>query len=145
VILTPHVLEHVPDTERALSEVFRVLRPGGHMLLQIPMPQGLTAPPTTPEYHGDNTLVYWRFGWDLRDALEKAGFEVAALVTDELKVRIEAGKLDSGYRGDDCDEVDLLSRADPATLTPVAGDRDARRFGFLPDFMFITWHATKPA
>lgn len=144
VILSPHVLEHVPDTGKALSEIFRVLKPGGHLLLQIPMPQGVTAPPTQPEYHGDNTLVYWRFGWDLRAALEKAGFEVAALVTDDLKARIEAGRLDSGYGGTDCDEVDLLSHADPATLTPVAGERDAHRFGFLPDFMFITWHATKP-
>ncbi|MFM7057634.1 MAG: methyltransferase domain-containing protein, partial [Planctomycetota bacterium] len=24
-MLTPHVLEHVPDTDRALAEIFRVL------------------------------------------------------------------------------------------------------------------------
>jgi SAM-dependent methyltransferase len=145
VLLTPHVLEHVPDTDRALAEVYRVLKPGGRMFLQIPMPQGVTAPPTKPEYHGDNTLVYWRFGWDLRDKLEKAGFTVAALVTEDLKARIEAKNLDSGYGGDDCDEVDLLTHADPSTLTVVASERDARRYGFLPDFMFITWDATKPA
>jgi SAM-dependent methyltransferase len=57
VILTPHVLEHVPNTGRALSEAFRILRPGGSMFLQIPMQQGVTAPPLKAEYHGDNTLV----------------------------------------------------------------------------------------
>jgi ubiquinone/menaquinone biosynthesis C-methylase UbiE len=31
VVLTPHVLEHVPDTDRALSELLRVLRPAGHV------------------------------------------------------------------------------------------------------------------
>jgi SAM-dependent methyltransferase len=145
VILTPHVLEHVPDTERALSEIYRVLKPAGRMILQIPMPQGVTAPPTESEYHGDNTLVHWRFGWDLREKLAKAGFRVAALVTEDLKTRIESGNIDSGYDGRDCDEVDLLSHADPATLTVVATGRDARRYGFLPDLHFIAWDAEKPS
>lgn len=145
VILTPHVLEHVPDTGRALSEVFRILRPGGSMFLQIPMPQGVTAPPTQPEYHGDNTLVYWRFGWDIRELLEKAGFTVQALVTESLRSRVERGDLDSGYGGDDCDEVDLLSHVCASDLVSVADAGEAQRFGFLPDFMFITWEARKPA
>ncbi len=145
VILTPHVLEHVPDTARALAEVFRILRPGGCMFLQIPMPQAVTAPPAQPEYHGDNTLVYWRFGWDIREQLEKAGFEVQSLVTDDLRSRIERGDLDTGYGGDDCDEVDLLSHVSAGDLLPVADASEARRYGFLPDFMFITWEARKPA
>ena len=74
VILTPHVLEHVPDTDESLAEIMRVLAPGGHLFLEIPLQQGVTAPPPGPEYHGDNTLVYWRFGWDLRDKLQAAGF-----------------------------------------------------------------------
>jgi SAM-dependent methyltransferase len=145
VVLTPHVLEHVPDTDKSLAELYRVLAPGGHLFLEIPMPQGVTAPPTEPEYHGDNTLVYWRFGWDLRDKLIAAGFETEALVTDDLVQRVLAGNIDSGYGGTDCDEVDLLSHADPATLVPVADNREARRYGFLPDFMFICWHGIKPA
>jgi hypothetical protein len=114
------------------------------LFLQIPMPQGVTAPPTKPEYHGDNTLVYWRFGWDLRDSLEHAGFRVTTLVTAGLKARITAGDLDSGYDRDDCDEVDLLRHANASTLTTIATRRQARRYGFLPDFQFITWDAAKP-
>jgi SAM-dependent methyltransferase len=145
VILTPHVLEHVPDTERSLAEIVRVLAPGGHLFLEIPLQQGVTAPPPGPEYHGDNTLVYWRFGWDLRDKLEAAGLQTATLVTADLVERVSAGGVDSGYGGDDCDEVDLLSHADPTTWTVVADSREARRYGFLPDFMFICWHGVKPA
>lgn len=142
-ILTPHVLEHVPDTGRALSELHRVLAPGGRMYLQIPMVQGVTAPPTEPEYHGDNTLVYWRFGWDLGDMLRAAGFTTTALVTESLRGRIAAGPITAGYAGPDCDEVDLLNHADAAQLTVVATDEESRRYGFLPDFQFITWEAAK--
>jgi SAM-dependent methyltransferase len=145
IILTPHVLEHVPDTSRALSEIFRILKPGGRMYLQIPMPQGVTAPPTEPEYHGDRTLVYWRFGWDLREQLEKAGFTVESLVTESLRDRVKSGQLDSSYGGPDCDEVDLLTHADADQLLPIASAAESHRFGFLPDFMFITWEAVKPA
>lgn len=144
IILTPHVLEHVPDTGRALSEIHRILAPGGTMFLQIPMPQGVTAAPKQVEYHGDNTLVFWRFGWDLRDQLTAAGFDVDCLVTDDLKRRIAAGDISTGYLGPDCDEVDLLAHADASTLTAVATERDARRYGFLPDYHFITWEARKP-
>lgn len=31
-----HVLEHIPDDRRALSEFFRVLRPGGQAIFQVP-------------------------------------------------------------------------------------------------------------
>jgi SAM-dependent methyltransferase len=145
VVLTPHVLEHVPDTGRALGELYRVLAPGGSVMLMIPMPQGITAPPKEPEYHGDNTLVYWRFGWDLRDQIEAAGFRVTCLVTQPLIDRLHRKDFDTGWTAPDIDEVDLLSHADPAALTSIADERDARRYGFEPDLHFIIWHCVKPA
>ena len=144
VVLTPHVLEHVPDTGLALSELFRVVAPGGSVMLMIPMPQGVTAPPREPEYHGDNTLVYWRFGWDLRTQLESAGFVVTCLVPQPLIDRIERKEFDTGWTAPDVDEVDLLRHADPDTLTAVADEREARRYGFEPDLHFIVWHSVKP-
>lgn len=35
-IFCNHVLEHIPDDTRAMSELFRVLKPGGMAILQIP-------------------------------------------------------------------------------------------------------------
>ena len=144
VVLTPHVLEHVPDTARSLAELYRVLAPGGSVLIMIPMPQGVTAAPTEPEYHGDQTLVYWRFGWDLRDMIEAAGFAVRCLVPQPLIDRIRSGHHDTGLSGSDLDEVDLLSHADPDALTAIATERESRRYGFEPDVHFIVWHALKP-
>jgi SAM-dependent methyltransferase len=37
VVWCSHVLEHVPDDGRAIAEFFRVLRPGGVALLQVPV------------------------------------------------------------------------------------------------------------
>lgn len=144
VVLTPHVLEHVPDSGRALSELLRVLRPGGRMYLQVPLPQGKTAPPTTPEYHGDNTLVYWRFGWDLVDQIRDAGFRCFVLTTYELVERLLAGQRDWAYDGADVDAGDVMGSADVDSLTPIAPRRDSRRYGFEPAFMFVTWECIKP-
>jgi SAM-dependent methyltransferase len=143
VVLTPHVLEHVPDTDKALSELFRVMKPGGHVFLQIPLPQAKTAPPTEPEYHGDNTLVFWRFGWDLAEMIRSAGFGCDVLVTSELR-DAALDKRDFGYHGADCDVADLMAGADPAAMTVVADAAQAERHGFRPAFQFVTFDCHKP-
>ncbi|MDX6197665.1 MAG: hypothetical protein QOJ79_816 [Actinomycetota bacterium] len=143
IVLTPHVLEHVPDTDAALSELYRVMKPGGHIFLQIPLPQSKTAPPTEPEYHGDNTLVYWRFGWDLADMIREAGFACDVLVTSELRDAV-AEKRTFDYSGADCDVEDLLSGADASAMTVVADEAQAARHGFRPPFQFVTFDCHKP-
>jgi SAM-dependent methyltransferase len=37
VILCSHVLEHIPDDHKAMSELYRVLKPGGGAILLVPM------------------------------------------------------------------------------------------------------------
>ena len=37
VILCSHVLEHVPDDSKAMAELFRVLKPGGWAIIQVPI------------------------------------------------------------------------------------------------------------
>ncbi len=39
VVVCSHVLEHVPDDRKAMSEIRRVLRPGGRALLMVPLAQ----------------------------------------------------------------------------------------------------------
>ena len=37
VIICNHVLEHIPDDRKAMSELYRVLKPGGWAILQVPI------------------------------------------------------------------------------------------------------------
>ena len=144
VVLTPHVLEHVPDTDKALAELFRVMRPGGHVLLQVPVPQAVTKVPDGPEYHGDNTLVFFRFGWDLADALRSHGFACDTLVTAELHAAAAARTCPWTHDGDDCDVEELMAGADAASLTVIASAEEAELHGFRPAYQFVTFDCHKP-
>ena len=91
------VLEHVLDYRAALSEFARVTRPGGWLVLTVPIDlhaslgvqrarlrdDGGIEHLLEPEYHGDPlgavVLCYHRFGWDLLDALRTAGYREAAV------------------------------------------------------------------
>ena len=144
VVLTPHVLEHVPDTDQALAELHRVIAPGGRMYLQVPLLQGVTAPPVVPEFHADNTPVCWRFGWDLTDRLRAAGFTATVLVTQEYAAVLN-GDLDRPDPGGDIFEVDsLVDNARVDDLTVIASDADARLMGFEPAHHFATWECLRP-
>ena len=144
VLLTPHVLEHVPYTDKALAEIHQLLCPRGRMYLQVPVLQGKTARPTQPEFHGDDTPVEWRFGPDLTDRLREQGFRVRLLCTQELyrHVAAHAGPWPvPTSREFDVDAiVESLRLAD---LEPVADDDIARKMGFCPSYMFLTWEALK--
>lgn len=143
VLLTPHVLEHVPDTDRALAEVHRILAPGGVMYLQVPLLQATTAPPAEPEVHGDDTPVFWRFGWDLTDRLRAQGFEVTVLVPRTL-----ADRAGDGWPGASTPELDadaIASSAPPEDLTAVADEASSHQQGFEPGYMFVTWRAVRRA
>jgi hypothetical protein len=82
----------VPDTDKALSELRRVMAPGGHLLLQVSVLQGRTAPPTEPAFHGDNTPMFWRFGFDLTARLRANGFTTDLLCPAELADAGVAGR-----------------------------------------------------
>ncbi|MDH4146842.1 MAG: class I SAM-dependent methyltransferase [Acidimicrobiia bacterium] len=145
VMLSPHVLEHVPDTDRALAEIHRILAPGGVLYLQVPVLQGRTAPPAEPEFHGDDTPVFWRFGYDLTERLRAAGFEVAVLVTDGWRDLASAGtgRWPGGDVSPEFDVDDLLAHVDGAALTGVARPADAARLGFEPSYMYLTWECAR--
>jgi SAM-dependent methyltransferase len=147
VVLSPHVLEHVPDTERAITELHRVLVPGGLLLLQVPVLQGTTAPPERPEFHGDDTVVHWRFGYDLTARLRRHGFAVDALVTDEWAAMVRAGtrEVRALSVSREFNLPSMLAHADPDDLHPVMRAADALQNGAVPGYMFLTWRCVKTA
>jgi SAM-dependent methyltransferase len=144
VLLTPHVLEHVPETDTALAEVARVLAPGGRMYLQVPVLQGATAPPVEPEFHGDDTPVFWRFGPDLTARLRTHGFRTTLLCTADWRRRVEAGDQEWGApTSQEFDVTSLLSGSIAEDLLTVADDATAARLGFVPSYMFLTWECVR--
>jgi len=144
VLLTPHVLEHVPDTGRALAEIQRVLAPGGRMFLQVPILQGITAPPTTPEFHGDNTPVFWRFGYDLVDTLAAHDFAVSMLCTQGWQSALDA-RLDEwpGPVSGEFDVASMLRAARTRRFATITDDVDATRLGVQPAYQFLTFECLK--
>jgi SAM-dependent methyltransferase len=144
VVLTAHVLEHVPDFSAALAELHRVLRPGGHLLVQVPLQQASTQAAQTLEFHGDATRVWWRFGLDLTDLMRKAGFEVAVLVTHDFYRRVELGEADWPHIAPEVDAKAIVRAARLEDLVPVADDVVSRTLAFEPSYMFVTWDCVNP-
>jgi SAM-dependent methyltransferase len=84
VIFCNHVMEHVDDAHRCMSELYRVMKPGGWGILQVPQDMSRTETYedrsiTSPE---EREKHYWQkdhvrlFGKDYPQWLEKAGFSV---------------------------------------------------------------------
>jgi SAM-dependent methyltransferase len=82
LVCCSHVLEHVPDDKRAMRELFRILKPRGRALVQVPITDAetiedpsITDPNERLRLFGqiDHVRVY---GLDLVARLEVAGFEV---------------------------------------------------------------------
>ncbi|MGJ8683495.1 MAG: class I SAM-dependent methyltransferase [Nonlabens sp.] len=86
-ILCNHVLEHIPDDETAMKELYRVLKPGGKAILQIPLENdrtvtfeddSITDKVERARIFGqyDHVRVY---GMDYFKRLESIGFQVQAV------------------------------------------------------------------
>jgi hypothetical protein len=145
-ILTAHDLQTVVDPDAALAGLHRVLRPGGQLLLQVPVLSGTTTALDTPAGAAPGT-AHWAFGLDLAGRLDQAGFRTEVLVTEELA---ELATSDPGAWGEatSSGEVDLhglLEAASTAPLHPIADRPTARRAGWLPPVLFLTFQAEKVA
>lgn len=96
LVVSNEVLEHVPDVDAALSEMARILRPGGWHISTHPLvhaeasiqksrlEDGRIVHLTEPEYHGDpfnagGSLVFQIPGWDILARSRAAGFSQATL------------------------------------------------------------------
>jgi len=71
IVICAHVLEHIPDYQLALENLYRLLAPGGLLVLQVPLLERQYVKVTWDEFHGDHTRVYHRFGFDLQIELDR--------------------------------------------------------------------------
>lgn len=84
IIICCHVLEHILDDQKAMSELYRILKPKGWAILQVPISpmfkktyEDLTikTPKEKEKIYGQNDHVRI-YGQDYSDRLIKAGFNV---------------------------------------------------------------------
>jgi hypothetical protein len=82
-IICSHVLEHVPDDKAAMSEMHRVLKPGGTLLVLVPFrPEQRTYEDPSITEPFERMLAFGQhdhvrfYGADLLERLRAAGFQV---------------------------------------------------------------------
>jgi len=143
VVLCAHVLEHVPDTDKALAELHRVIAPGGHLLLQVPVLQARTAPPLEPEFHGDDTPVFWRFGFDLTAELREVGFHTDLLCTADFDTAVHTDENPWPTWAAPFDVPDIFAGVIPGDLVVIADHEQSTRLGIEPAYQFLTWDCTR--
>lgn len=87
VVICNHVLEHVDDDAKAMKEMYRILKPNGFAILQVPMdtdnPKTMEDPTVTDPKERerlyrqkDHVRLY---GLDYADRLSNAGFKVNSI------------------------------------------------------------------
>ena len=86
VIFCNHVLEHIEDDRKAMSELYRVMKKGGWGILQVPMKNSLEKtyedftikdPKERQKHFGQYDHVRW-YGMDYFDRLKSVGFDTEA-------------------------------------------------------------------
>lgn len=80
VIICSHVLGHVPDEPKALSELRRVVKPDGSVIIMTKIYDDLS---TTFEASGmqntENQEIFRKHGKDFPERLKTGGFEVSII------------------------------------------------------------------
>ena len=89
-VVCNHVLEHIPNDKIAMQEIYRVLKPGGTAILQVPLrldqntfeDDRITDPKERAQVFGqyDHVRIY---GKDYQERLEQVGFQVKMLAYAE--------------------------------------------------------------
>jgi ubiquinone/menaquinone biosynthesis C-methylase UbiE len=86
-LMCNHVLEHVEDELKATQEIYRVLKPGGWAILQVPInlnfketyeDSSITDPKEREKHFGQYDHVRWH-GKDYGKRIARAGFDVEEL------------------------------------------------------------------
>ena len=84
IILCNHVLEHIPDDTKAMQELYRVMRPGGYGIFQIPqeLDRAVTFEDDSITDRDERAKIFGQYdhvrvyGRDYFDKLRSIGFKV---------------------------------------------------------------------
>ena len=89
-VVCNHVLEHIPDDQKALSELYRVMKPGGWGSFQVPIKGdftdedlNITDPDIRARLYGQADHVR-QYGKDYIDRLKKPGFIVSVIQKESM-------------------------------------------------------------
>ena len=118
VILCSHVLEHVPDDQRAMREFSRILKPNGYALIMVPVTSEktfedwtITDPKVRNQVFGmDHVRCY---GPDVEDRLRANNFEVSCTYSRDFMSQEEMALM-GVYTGDQ------VYRCTKAVASPTA-------------------------
>ena len=83
-VICSHVLEHIPDVDRAIDELARILRPGGVAWIQVAYRDELAESRRIPLDPHDFDGHAWRFGRDFGARLARPGWDVSCLGAADL-------------------------------------------------------------
>lgn len=91
VVFCNHVMEHVNDPIQCMKEIYRVMKPGGWAIMQVPqdMSRAITNEDPSITSRAEREKHFWQkdhvrlFGRDYPQWLEKAGFKVAIYDTKQ--------------------------------------------------------------
>jgi len=86
VIYCSHVLEHVPDDQKAMSEFYRILKPGGWALICVPITGDKTFEDPTVSDPKEREKLFGQYdhvrqyGSDVAERLRSAGFNLESFL-----------------------------------------------------------------
>jgi SAM-dependent methyltransferase len=97
IFICSHVLEHVDNDKKALSEIYRVLKHNGYAILLVPIPLSLQETDEDPSI-SEPSIRWQRFGQDdhvrlyakkdFRDRILSAGFTLREVTVDNYSSEI---------------------------------------------------------
>lgn len=113
-----HVLEHIEDDHKAMTELYRILKPGGYAVILVPIYRNLLhtyedftiLDPEERLIHFDQSDHVRKYALDIVERLEKAGFRVESFPLSRLSQDLRERY---GLAGSDEDvELDATRGAD---------------------------------